>query len=89
MSASAQTFRPRQELARENRRSDRAPIRGQADRELVTILVRTTVVAVHQANITGNYTVLRDLASPALQEKYMAAPERFAETFSCTGAVHT
>jgi hypothetical protein len=43
------------------------------DSDLVTILLRTTVVAVHQANITGNYTVLRDLAAPAFQEKNSAA----------------
>lgn len=43
------------------------------DSDLVTILVRTTVVAVHQANITGNYTVLRDLAAPAFQEKNSTA----------------
>jgi hypothetical protein len=43
------------------------------DNELVTILLRTTVVAVHQANVTGNYTVLRDLAAPAFQEKNSAA----------------
>jgi hypothetical protein len=39
------------------------------DNELVTILLRTTMVAVHQANVTGNYTVLRDLAAPAFQDK--------------------
>jgi len=39
------------------------------DSDLVTILLRTTVVAVHQANITGNYTVLHDLAAPAFREK--------------------
>jgi hypothetical protein len=43
------------------------------DSDSVTILVRTTVVAVHQANITGNYTVLRDLAAPAVQEKNSTA----------------
>jgi hypothetical protein len=39
------------------------------DSDLVTILLRTTMVAVHQANVTGNYTVLRDLAAPAFQDK--------------------
>jgi hypothetical protein len=43
------------------------------DSDLITILLRTTVVAVHQANITGNYTVLRDLAAPAFQEKNSTA----------------
>jgi hypothetical protein len=45
----------------------------QPDSDLVTILLRTTVVAVHQANITGNYTVLRDLAAPTFQEKNSTA----------------
>jgi hypothetical protein len=43
------------------------------DSDLITILLRTTVVAVHQANITGNYTVLRDLAAPVFQEKNSTA----------------
>jgi hypothetical protein len=43
------------------------------DSELATILLRNTVVAVHQANITGNYTVLRDLAAPAFQDKNSTA----------------
>jgi hypothetical protein len=51
----------------------RAAIQSQADLELVTILVRATLIAVHQANVTGNYTVLRDLAAPAFQEKNSAA----------------
>ena len=29
----------------------------------ISMLIRTTLVALHQANITGNYTVLRDLGS--------------------------
>jgi hypothetical protein len=35
--------------------------------------VRTTLVAVHQANVTGNYTVLRDLGAPGFREKNSAA----------------
>ena len=35
--------------------------------EVLLILVRNTVVALNQANFTGNYTVLRDLGSPSLQ----------------------
>src|SRR5262245_56234413 len=45
----------------------------QPDSDLVTILLRTTVGAGHQANITGNYTVLRDLAAAAFQEKNSTA----------------
>jgi hypothetical protein len=29
----------------------------------ISMLIRTTLVSLHQANITGNYTVLRDLGS--------------------------
>jgi hypothetical protein len=40
-----------------------------ADRAIVLQLVRTTLIALHQANITGNYTVFRDLGSPSFQQK--------------------
>ena len=40
---------------------------------IVATLVRTTLVALHQANVTGNYTVLRDLAAPSFREKNTAA----------------
>lgn len=29
----------------------------------ISMMIRTTLVALHQANVTGNYTVLRDLGS--------------------------
>ncbi len=32
---------------------------------IVATLVRTTLVALDQANVTGNYTVFRDLAAPS------------------------
>lgn len=35
--------------------------------EVLLILVRNTIVALNQANFTGNYTVLRDIGSPSLQ----------------------
>jgi hypothetical protein len=35
--------------------------------EVLIILVRSTIIALHHANITGNYTVLRDLAAPGFQ----------------------
>lgn len=31
------------------------------------ILIRTTIIALNQANATGNYSVLRDLAAPGFQ----------------------
>lgn len=52
---------------------------AQIDRNGVLILVRTTLLAVHQANITGNYTVLRDLGAPNFQAANTAA--RLAEIF--------
>ena len=38
-------------------------------RTAVTILIKNTLIAVNQGNLTGNYTVLRDLASPTFREK--------------------
>jgi hypothetical protein len=45
----------------------------QSDAEVVITLVRTTLVALHQANATGNYTVLRDLSAPGFRDKNSAA----------------
>jgi hypothetical protein len=33
----------------------------------ISTLIRTTLVALHQANLTGNYTVLRDLGAMSFQ----------------------
>jgi outer membrane biosynthesis protein TonB len=44
-----------------------APRPAQIDRNGVMILIRETLLALDQANKTGNYTVLRDLGSPAFQ----------------------
>lgn len=43
------------------------------------MLIRTTVVAVHQANTTGNYTVLRDLGAAELRNGN--DPSRLADLF--------
>src|SRR3954471_14690937 len=51
----------------------------QIDRNGVLILVRSTLLAVDQANKTGNYTVLRDLGSPDFQNNSAA---RLAEIFT-------
>lgn len=37
------------------------------------MLVRSTMMALHHANTTGNYTVLRDLASPVFREANTAS----------------
>ncbi len=46
---------------------------AQIDRNGVLILIRSTLLAVHQANVTGNYTVLRDLGAPSFQVANTAA----------------
>ncbi len=45
----------------------------------INMLIRTTVIAVNQANQTGNYTVLRDLGSPRFKEANSA--ERLSSIF--------
>jgi hypothetical protein len=56
-----------------------APKPAQIDRNGVLILVRSTLLALDQANKTGNYTVLRDLGSPDFQNNSAA---RLAEIFT-------
>jgi hypothetical protein len=46
----------------------------------IDMLIRTTLIALSQANLTGNYTVLRDLGSPSFQATNSAA--RLAEAFT-------
>jgi len=57
-----------------------APSPAAPDPYRVDILIRTTLIALSQANHTGNYTVLRDLGSPAFQAANSAA--RLGEIFS-------
>ena len=56
-----------------------APKPAQIDRNGVLILIRETLIALDQANKTGNYTVLRDLGSPDFQANSAA---RLAEIFA-------
>jgi hypothetical protein len=59
------------------------------DQYKLNLLIRTTIIAINQANKTGNYTVLRDLAAPDFQNVNSA--EKLAEIFTghirlgCTG----
>ncbi len=46
---------------------------AQIDRNGVLILIRSTLLALDQANKTGNYTVLRDLGAPGFQAANTAA----------------
>src|SRR4051794_34001283 len=52
----------------------------QIDRNGVLILVRSSLLALDQANKTGNYTVLRDLGAPGFQAANTAA--RLSEIFA-------
>jgi hypothetical protein len=54
-------------------RQPQPPPAGQSDAELVLTLIRLTLGAVHQANVTGNYTVLRDLGAPGFRDAHSAA----------------
>nr|WP_245283968.1 hypothetical protein [Bradyrhizobium sp. Cp5.3] len=56
-----------------------APKPAQIDRNGVLILIRTALIALDQANKTGNYTVLRELGAPGFQSN---TPERLAEIFA-------
>jgi hypothetical protein len=56
-----------------------APKPAQIDRNGVLILIRETLLALDQANKTGNYTVLRDLGAPEFQANTAA---RLAEIFA-------
>jgi hypothetical protein len=63
-----------------------SPVRAQTEQPAVpdayklNMMIRTTLIALNQANRTGNYTVLRDLAAPAFQRTNNAA--RLAEIFA-------
>ena len=50
-----------------------------ADADRLRLLIYTTLIAVNQANLTGNYSVLRDLAAPGFREVNSAA--RLTEIF--------
>ncbi|CAN7549122.1 hypothetical protein LJR220_004960 [Bradyrhizobium sp. LjRoot220] len=56
-----------------------APKPAQIDRNGVLILVRSSLLALDQANKTGNYTVLRDIGAPGFQTNSAA---RLGEIFA-------
>ena len=49
------------------------------DKLRLTIMIKTALIAYNHGNLTGNYTVLRDLAAPSFREANTAA--RLAEIF--------
>jgi hypothetical protein len=59
--------------------SSQAPKPAQIDRNGVMILIRSTLLALDQANKTGNYTVLRDIGAPGFQSNSAA---RLGEIFA-------
>jgi hypothetical protein len=46
----------------------------------LAMLIRTSLIALNQANLTGNYSVLRDLGAPAFQQANN--PAQLAELFA-------
>ena len=40
---------------------------------MVATLIRSSLLALHHANVTGNYTVLRDLSAPSFRSRNTAA----------------
>lgn len=50
------------------------------DKNSALILIRTTLIAVQQANQTGNYSVLYALSAPSFQKSN--SPERLAQVFA-------
>jgi hypothetical protein len=60
--------------------SEQAPKPANIDRNGTLMLVRSTLLALDQANKTGNYTVLRDLGAPGFQLTNTAA--RLTEIFA-------
>src|SRR5258708_22453886 len=49
-----------------------APRPAQIDRNGVIMLIRSSLLALDQANKTGNYTVLRDIGAPGFQSNTAA-----------------
>ena len=68
-----------QSAKKEDRATARLPQPADIDRNGVIILVRGALLALDQANKTGNYTVLRDLGAPGFQVNTAA---RLAEIFA-------
>jgi hypothetical protein len=56
-----------------NSEAPQIPHPAQINRNGVLTLVRSALIALQQANETGNYTVLRDLGAPGFEEANTAA----------------
>lgn len=75
--------RPRAKQRAANAEHPKQPHPANIDRNGVIILVKSALMALDQANKTGNYTVLRDLGSPGFQVNTAA---RLAEIFASNRA---
>jgi hypothetical protein len=76
----AQTQAPKQQQpAPKQQLQPQAPKPAQIDRNGVLILIRSALLALDQANKTGNYTVLRDLGAPDFQAN---SASQLAEIFA-------
>jgi hypothetical protein len=76
---SAPAVKQAQPAPKQQPQQQAAPKPAQIDRNGVLILIRSALLALDQANKTGNYTVLRDLGSPDFQANSAA---RLAEIFA-------
>jgi hypothetical protein len=56
------------------------PLPSLPNDDKLLILINSAVLALNQANFTGNYTVLRDMAAPGF--KRINSPERLAQIFA-------
>jgi hypothetical protein len=56
----------------EQQQAAQAPKPAQIDRNGVIMLIRSTLLALDQANKSGNYTVLRDIGAPGFQNNTAA-----------------
>jgi hypothetical protein len=63
----------------ERQRAQSAPHPADLNRNGALILIRSVMIALDQANKTGNYTVLRDLGAPGFQTN---TPAQLAEIFA-------
>ena len=70
-SVTAEAQQPRQSAqAKKAAKAKKPPL---PKRDTFIIMARMTMIAVHHGNLTGNYSVLRELGSPDFQRRYSTA----------------
>lgn len=55
-------------------------IGSRQDAELILILTRSTLIGLHRANVSGNYSTMRDLSAPRMKERFTTADLSLAFT---------